>query len=144
MEQLEGALLRLVALGEQLLDSLLASGVLLLRNDATLLGLHQILLGEATGSVLGSAVVNLGLGANSDHLATHHGVVAILTSRVGRVHSILTLEKYFTTWAIGEFFQRRFPPSILSFSWNHRLQQNGRGNPLVPISVVYRAPSDTH
>jgi hypothetical protein len=83
MKQLEGALLRLVALGVKTLECLLARSVLLLADDATLLGLHQILLGQATGSVLGGAVVNLGLGAHSDHLSTNHRVVvAILTSGV--------------------------------------------------------------
>ena len=89
MEKLEGALLGLVALGVKTLESLLARGVLLLADDATLLSLHQILLGESTGSVLGGAVEHLGLGAHSDHLSTNHRgvvaaivVVAILTSGV--------------------------------------------------------------
>ncbi len=72
MEKLEGSLLRLEALGVKTLECLLARGVLLLRNDTTLLGLHQILLGQATGSVLGGSVVDLGLGANRQHLATDH------------------------------------------------------------------------
>lgn len=88
MEKLEGALLGLVALGVKTLESLLTRSVLLLADDATLLGLHQILLGESTGSVLGSAVEHLGLGAHSDHLSTNHRrvvavvVIAILTSGV--------------------------------------------------------------
>ncbi len=72
MEKLEGSLLGLEALGVKTLECLLARGVLLLRDDATLLGLHQILLGQATGSVLGGSVVDLGLGAHSQHLATNH------------------------------------------------------------------------
>ena len=89
VKELEGALLRLEALSEQLLDGLLSSGVLLLGNDATLLGLHQILLSEATGSVLGGSVIDLRLGANSHHLSSHHVVVlAILTSRIHRVHRV--------------------------------------------------------
>ena len=79
MEKLEGALLGLVALGVKTLESLLARGVLLLADDATLLSLHQILLGESTGSVLGSSVEHLGLGAHGDHLSTNHrGVVAVI------------------------------------------------------------------
>ncbi len=72
MEKLEGALLRLEALGVKTLESLLARSMLLLADDATLLGLHQILLGESTGSVLGSSVVDLRLGAHSEHLTTNH------------------------------------------------------------------------
>jgi hypothetical protein len=87
MEKLEGALLGLEALGVKTLESLLTRSVLLLADDTTLLGLHQILLGESTGSVLGGSVVDLGLGAHSDHLSTNHRrviavVVAILTSGV--------------------------------------------------------------
>ncbi len=72
MEELEGSLLGLEALGVKTLESLLARGVLTLGYDTTLLGLHQILLGQATGSVLGGSVVDLGLGAHSEHLATDH------------------------------------------------------------------------
>ena len=85
MEQLEGSLLRLEALGVKTLESLLARSVLLLGYDTTLLGLHQILLGESTGSMFGSSVVDLGLGAYSGHFSTDHRrviVVAILTSGV--------------------------------------------------------------
>jgi len=75
-EQLERALLGDIARLLELLDRLLARGVLLLGNDAALLGLHQVLLGQATGSVLGRAVPHLRLGANSGHLAAHHVVLA--------------------------------------------------------------------
>ena len=78
-EKLECTLLGLVACLEQPLQCLLARRVLLAAHDATLLGLHQVLLGEPTGSVLSSPVVDLGLCAHSGHLlasATHHrGVV---------------------------------------------------------------------
>ncbi len=61
--------------------------MLLLGDDAALAGLHQILLGEATGSVLGRSVPDLRLGASRHHLAAaSHG---ILTS----VHSIVIPEK---------------------------------------------------
>ena len=86
MEKLEGALLGLEALGVKALESLLASGVFTLADNATLLGLHQVFLGQATGSVLGGSMVDLGLGAHSDHLSTDHHiaivVLAILTSGV--------------------------------------------------------------
>jgi hypothetical protein len=76
LKELERALLGDIARLLELLDRLLARGVLLLGNDATLLGLHQVLLGQATGSVLGRAVPHLRLGANSGHLAAHHVVLA--------------------------------------------------------------------
>ena len=46
-----------------MLDGLLARGMLLARNDATVV-LHQILLGKTTRGVTSGSVKNLGLGAN--------------------------------------------------------------------------------
>jgi hypothetical protein len=69
LEQLEGALARLVALAGQELQGLLAGHHLLTAHNAAVLVLHQILLSQATGGVLGSAVEYLGLGANCDHLS---------------------------------------------------------------------------
>ncbi len=65
LEQLEGALLGLVALAGQVLQSLLASSHLLATDNAAMLVLDEILLLQTTGGVLGSSVENLGLGANS-------------------------------------------------------------------------------
>ena len=91
LKKLEGALLGDVAQLLQLLDSLLARSVLLARNDATLLG-------QATGSVLGSAVVNLSLGADSHLRTTNHvvAIVAILASKVRsvRVHFYIHSEDF--------------------------------------------------
>ncbi len=50
--------------------------MLLAADDATLLGLHQILLGQATGRMLCRSVVDLGLRADRGDLATAHHVVA--------------------------------------------------------------------
>ena len=88
MEELEGALLRLEALCEQTLNSLLPCGVLALADNAPLSGLHQILFDQATGSMLSSSVKHLGLGAHRDGGTSHHiaiviVIVAILASRVG-------------------------------------------------------------
>jgi hypothetical protein len=90
MEKLEGALLGLEALCEQTLNSLLPRGVLALADNAPLSGLHQILFDQATGSMLGSSVKHLGLGAHRDGGTSHHiaiaiaiVIVAILASRVG-------------------------------------------------------------
>ena len=47
------------------LDGLLAGSVLLLGNNAAGAGLHKVLLEETTGSVLGSAMEDFGLGADS-------------------------------------------------------------------------------
>ena len=63
--------------------------MLLAADDATLLGLHQVLLGQPTGSVLGRAVVDLGLCADCPLAsATHHRGV-ILTRAV--VHLIFSI-----------------------------------------------------
>ena len=94
VEELEGALLRLVARGNQALDGLLAGRHLLAADDATVLVHHQVGLGETARGVLGRAVVDLGLRARGDHGTTAHldvvlarvgaaGVLAIL-ARVGR------------------------------------------------------------
>jgi len=82
-EQLEGSLLGDIARLLQLLERLEARGVLLLGHDAALASLHQVLLGQATGSVLGRSVVDLGLGANRYNLAT---ALDILASHVRGVH----------------------------------------------------------
>ena len=66
VEEAEGTLLRLVALAGQVLQGLATGGLLAAADDATVLVLDQVCLGEATGGVLGGAVVNLGLVANSD------------------------------------------------------------------------------
>ncbi len=77
VEQAEGALLGLVALAGQVLQSLLAGGHLLAADDATVLVLHEVLLLQTTGSVLGSAVEHLSLGTNSNHLGHLISVAAI-------------------------------------------------------------------
>jgi hypothetical protein len=78
LEQLEAALARLVALAGQVLQGLLAGRHLLAADNAAVLVLDQILLGQATGSVLRSAMVHLGLGANSGDVLSH----LILTAAV--------------------------------------------------------------
>lgn len=62
--QLEGALLGDEAERAEVLDGLLASGMLLARNDAAVV-LHEVLFGKTTRGVLRSSVENLGFGANS-------------------------------------------------------------------------------
>ena len=61
LEQLESTLLGLVALAGQELQSLLASSHLLSANNAPVLVLDQVLLGQTTGSVLCRTVENLRL-----------------------------------------------------------------------------------
>ena len=53
-----------------MLDGLLARGVLLTRNDATVV-LHQVLLDETSWGVLGSSVKDLGFGSNGRNVG--HG-----------------------------------------------------------------------
>lgn len=80
LKKLEGTLLGYIAQLLELLDCLQAGSVLPAADDATDLGLHQILLREATGRMMGGAVEYLGLGADSDLGSTIHGLAsAILT-----------------------------------------------------------------
>ena len=64
VEQPEGSLLGLVALAGQVLQSLLASHHLAPAHNTTVLVLHQVLLLQPTGGVLGSSVENLCLRAS--------------------------------------------------------------------------------
>jgi hypothetical protein len=81
-EEAELALLGYIAQSAQLLDRLLTSRLLAAADNATTLSLHQILLVETTGGVLGSAMEHLGLGSYSLHMATTSHVV---TARVATV-----------------------------------------------------------
>jgi len=65
--QLEGALLGDESKRAEVLDGLLARGVLLARNDAAVV-LHQILLGKAARGVLRGSVKNLGFRADSGNV----------------------------------------------------------------------------
>ena len=66
VEQLEAALLGLVALAGQVLQGLLASGHLLAADNAAVLVLDEVLLLQTAGRVLGSAVEHLGLGTSGN------------------------------------------------------------------------------
>ena len=68
--QSEGSLLGDVAERAEVLDRLLARGMLLTRNDATVV-LHQVLLGETSWGVLGSSVKHLGFGSDGRNVG--HG-----------------------------------------------------------------------
>ena len=65
VEEVEDTLLGLVAPARQVLERLLALHHLLATYNATVLVLDEVGLGEATGGVLGVAVENRSLGANS-------------------------------------------------------------------------------
>jgi len=65
--QLEGALLGNEAKRTEVLDGLLARGMLLARNDATVV-LHEIFFGEATRGVFRGSVENLGFGSNGGNV----------------------------------------------------------------------------
>ncbi len=65
------------------LDGLLAGGVLLLGNNTAGAGLHEVLLEETTGSVLGGAVEDFSLGADGLLVrATFHGHVVLASVTV--------------------------------------------------------------
>ena len=68
VEEVEGALLGLVALARQVLERLATGGLLPSADDATVLVLYEVLLLEATGGVLRSIVPYLGLGSNGEHV----------------------------------------------------------------------------
>ncbi len=96
LEELEGTLLGYIAQTAQAQDGLLASGLLAAADDASALGLDQVLLLQPTGSVLGGAVEYLGLGAQGLDLgATHHVGVVLASATVlaagatSRSHSFL-------------------------------------------------------
>jgi len=65
VEEVEDTLLGLVALAREVLKGLLALHHLLATYNATVLVLDKVGLGETTGGVLGVAMENGGLGANS-------------------------------------------------------------------------------
>jgi hypothetical protein len=73
-EEGELALLGDVAELAKVLDCLAACGLLAAGDNTPASGFHEILLVEATGSVLGSSVEDFGLGANGLHVA--RGVLA--------------------------------------------------------------------
>lgn len=74
-EELELALLGDVAELAERLDRLAASGLLAAAHDATTLRLNEVLACEATGSVLGRAVVDLRLRADGGDLGTTRHVL---------------------------------------------------------------------
>jgi hypothetical protein len=86
-EEAELALLGNVAELTQTLDGLLARRLLTAADDTTTLGLHEILLSEATGSVAGSAVEDLRLGTYGLLRTTLHGdiVTACVATVLARV-----------------------------------------------------------
>jgi len=81
----------------QTLDSLEASGVLATRNNLTLV-LHEILLLQTTGSVLGRAVPDLSLGSNSDLRTTHHvHRVSVILAGILAIHLTILASHVTTT-----------------------------------------------
>lgn len=80
LEQLEGALPRLVALAGQELQRLLAGQHLLAAHNAAVLVLDEVLLVQAAGRVLRRAVEHLGLGANRGDICHLIFGVAILSA----------------------------------------------------------------
>lgn len=70
-EELESPTLRLVALAGEVLEGLLTGGELLTTHNTPMLVLDEVLLGEAAGGVLGSSVVNLGLGSSGNFKFGH-------------------------------------------------------------------------
>jgi hypothetical protein len=111
LEQLEGTLLGDVAELAELQDGLLASGLLAAGYNATTLGLDQILLVETTGSVLGSAVENLGLGADSLLRATHHSGIVLTGRRAVLAGSTTSIGHFFLMETQKKIYRAAVPKS---------------------------------
>ena len=124
LEQLERALLGYVASLLQLRQRLLARGVLALGYNATLARLHQVLLDQATGSVLGGAVPDLRLRADRWDLraASHvHAHVHVLASTVvaAAVHLLyFTHRNYLESKSrtLPKYIQRTIPKRALEIT----------------------------
>lgn len=115
LEELERALLGDVASLLQLRQRLLARGVLTLRYNAPLARLHQVLLDQATGSVLGGAVPDLSLGADRWELrAAVHARAHVLASTVVTVVTAGVHLLYFTHRNYLESKSRTLPKYIHS------------------------------
>lgn len=117
LEELERALLGYVASLLQLRQRLLARGVLTLRYNAPLARLHQVLLDQATGSVLGGAVPDLSLGADRWELraATH----VLASSVVNSVHLLyFTHRNYLESKSktLPKYIQRTIPKIALEIT----------------------------
>ena len=125
-EELERSLLRLKSRLMQAFQGLLACRVLLTRNDAPLLGQHQVLLGKATAGVLGRSVINLRLGANCRNLT-------------GGAHLLYI-------WPRKEFSDNLQPESLAvappSFS-DYKPPQNELRNIQAPKDAVLEARANT-
>jgi hypothetical protein len=123
LEELERALLGDVALLLQLCQRLLARGVLALGYNATLARLHQVLLDQATGSVLGGAVPDLRLGADRWDLraARHLARACVLASTVvtAGVHLLyFTRRNYLESKSrtLPKYIQRTIPKIALEMT----------------------------
>lgn len=68
--------------------------MLLLGYNAALASLHQILLGQATGSVLGRSVKHLGLRARGHHSASHLHILTCLHDFYTQYEEIKTLRAW--------------------------------------------------
>ena len=117
LEELERALLGYVASLLQLRQRLLARGVLTLRYNAPLARLHQVLLDQATGRVLGGAVPDLSLGADRWELraATH----VLASSVVNSVHLLyFTHRNYLESKSktLPKYIQRTIPKIALEIT----------------------------
>jgi hypothetical protein len=103
LEELESALLGLVACVGEVLQGLLAQGGLAAAYDTAVLVLHQVLLGQTTGGVVRSAVEHLGLGADGQLMAvglagaalaaSHRVVLASVSVAAVGVHFLIVFNK---------------------------------------------------
>lgn len=117
LEELERALLGDVASLLQLRQRLLARGVLALRYNAPLARLHQVLLDQATGSVLGGAVPDLRLRADRWELrAASHVLASIVVNSVHLLY--FTHRNYLESKSktLPKYIQRTIPKIALEIT----------------------------
>ena len=117
LEQLERALLGDVASLLQLSQRLLARGVLALGYNAPLARLHQVLLDQATGSVLGGAVPDLSLRADRWELrAASHVLASIVVNSVHLLY--FTHRNYLESKSktLPKYIQRTIPKIALEIT----------------------------
>ena len=158
-KKLECTLLGLVARLQQALQRLLAGRVLLAADNATLLGLHEVLLCQPTTGVLGRSVVDLCLGTDGGHLLTtteHWACATCATAARGGNTLAQTDESMFTsltghitlylslTFEFAGSLQPESPQLAAPFPPLGRLPQNGQANHRAATSAVQEAHVDTH
>jgi hypothetical protein len=139
------------------LDGLLAGGVLLLGNNTASAGLHEVLLKETTGSVLGSAVEDFGLGADGLLVRTtfHCGHVVLASAAVFtsdcHLFAFLLLAAtkksaapWDSTYLNAAHDLRPLPPLARPSARHYTRRRSGLGNHQAATAYAQAVPEYTH